>query len=258
MAMRMLLIAALVLGVVCAPAPSRAGTDGQFDPYEMQEVFCRFPFAQVISLDSLGGWGIMYADAYGKLHLLKSTPKGWKLEWEVTNLGAKIRRFFVRDVDANGLPEIIIATMTGRILIYDMEAYQNIWENLEDNLTAIQAIEIANVDDDPQLEFVYLADGRLYIVDGISKSRQWVSQRTFDAIEIAVSNVDKDPQVEIILNSGVIIDSRFYNVEVEWDKPFGDRIALFDMNNDRIPEIIGEFADYSLRIYDVYARREVW
>jgi hypothetical protein len=139
-----------------------------------------------------------------------------------------------------------------------MEAYQNIWENLEDNLTAIQAIEIANVDDDPQLEFVYLADGRLYIVDGISKSRQWVSQRTFDAIEIAVSNVDKDPQIEIILNSGVIIDSRFYNVEVEWDKPFGDRIALFDMNNDRIPEIIGEFSDYSLRIYDVYARREVW
>ena len=33
---------------------------------------------------------------------------------------------------------------------------------------------------------------------------------------------------------------------------------LFDMNNDGIPEIIGEFADYSLRIYDVYMRRELW
>jgi len=256
--MRTLLIAAFICGVVFAPAPSRAEAGKQIDPYTMQEVFCRFPFAQVIPLDSVGAWGIMYADAYGKLHLLKATPKGWKLEWEVTNLGAKIRKFFVRDVDANGLPEIIIATVTGRILVYGMEAYQNTWENLEDNFTSIEAIEVANVDDDPQLEFVYLADGRLYIVDGISKSRQWVSQRTFGAIEIAVDNVDKDPQMEIILNSGVIIDSRFYNVEIEWGKPFGDRIALYDMNNDGIPEIIGEFADYSLRIYDVYARREVW
>jgi hypothetical protein len=64
--------------------------------------------------------------------------------------------------------------------------------------------------------------------------------------------------MEIVLNSGVIIDSRFYNVEVEWGQPFGDRIALYDMNNDGIPEIIGEFSDYSLRVYDVYARREVW
>jgi hypothetical protein len=92
----------------------------------------------------------------------------------------------------------------------------------------------------------------------VSKSKQWVSQQSFDAVEIVVGNVDKDSQMEIILNSGIIIDSRFFNVELAWDKPFGDRIMLFDINNDGIQEIIGEFADYSLRIYDVYARREVW
>ena len=75
---------------------------------------------------------------------------------------------------------------------------------------------------------------------------------------MVIDNVDKDEQPEIILNSGIIIDSRFLNIEVEWDKPFGDRIILFDMNNDGFSEIIGEFADYSLRIFDVYARREVW
>jgi hypothetical protein len=256
--MRNLLIAVFVVCIACAAAPARAEAGEQYDPYTMQEVFCRFPFAQVIPLDSLGGWGVVYADAYGKLHLLRATPKGWKLEWEVTNLGAKIRKFFLKDLDADGLNEIIIATVNGRILVYSMEAYQNTWENLEDNFTSIEAIEVANVDDDPQLELVYLADGRLYIVDGFSKGRQWVSQRVFQAAEIVIDNIDKDPQMELILNSGVIIDSRFYNVEVEWDKPFGDRIALFDMNNDGIPEIIGEFSDYSLRIYDVYARREVW
>ena len=247
-----------MLVLMVAPASLRAAGEEQLDPTIMQEVFCRFPFAQVVPLDSIGAWGIMYADTFGKLHLLRATPQGWKLEWEVTNLGAKIRKFFVRDLDGNGIPEIIIATVDGRILVYSMETYQNIWQNLEDNFSSIEAIEVANVDGDPQLEFVYLAEGSLYIVDGITKSRQWVSQRTFNASEIIVGNVDKDQQMEIVLNSGVIIDSRFYNVEVEWGQPFGDRIALYDMNNDGFPEIIGEFSDYSLRVYDVYARREVW
>jgi len=255
--MRALFIA-VVIGIVCAAAPVQAEDGVQQDPYAIKENLCRFPFAQVIPIDTLGAWGVMYADVYGKLHLLKATPRGWKLEWEETNLGAKIRKFFIRDLDADGFDEIIIAAMNGRILVYEMESYKNTWENLEDSFTSIEAIEIAEVDGDPQLELVYLADSRLYIVDGLNMGRQWVSQRQFSATEIVVGNVDKDDQPELILNTGVIIDSRFYNVEIEWDKAFGDRIALFDMNNDGIPEIIGEFADYSLRIYDVYARREVW
>jgi len=251
-------IAGCIAGLIAAPAALGAAAELPLDPYVMQEVFCRFPFAQVIPLDTLGGWGIMYADAYGKLHLLRATEKGWKLEWEVTNLGAKICRFDLRDLDANGSAELVITTVNGRILVYRMDTYQTIWENLEDSYTAITAIEIANVDTDPQLEFVYIADNRLYIVDGLSKSRQWVSDREFPADEIVIDNVDKDPQMEIILNSGIVYDSRFLSIEVEWDKPFGDRILLFDMNNDGYPEIIGEFSDYSLRIFDVYARREVW
>jgi hypothetical protein len=256
--MRTTMIAIMVSMLALVSSEARSAGGENADCYMMQEVFCRFPFAQVIPMDTVGGWGLIYADTYGKLHLLRSTPKGWKLEWELTNLGVKIRKFFVKDLDAGGTPEIIIATVNGRILVYSMDTYQNVWENLEDNFSSIQAFEVANVDADPQPELVYIADGRLYIVDGISKSKQWVSQRSFDAAEIIVGNVDKDDQMEIILNSGIIIDSRFYNVELTWEKPFGDRIMLFDMNNDGIPEIVGEFADYSLRIYDVYARREVW
>jgi hypothetical protein len=252
------MIALLISVLALAPSAARSAGSAEVDPYVMREVFCRFPFAQVIPLDSIGGWGLIYADTYGKLHLLKATPKGLKLEWELTNLGVKIRRFFVRDLDADGVPEIIVATVDGRILVYSMGTYQNVWENLEDSFSSIQAIDVANIDSDPQLELIYIADLRLYIVDGVTKSKQWVSQQRFDAAEIIVGNVDKDPQEEIILNSGTIIDSRFFNVELAWDRPFGDRIMLFDMNNDGIPEIIGEFADYSLRIYDVYARREVW
>lgn len=255
---RRMMLAALVCMSVLAAMPLHTDAAEQLDPYTMQEVFCRFPFAQVVPLDTLGAWGIVYVDTYGKLHLLEATPKGWRLDWEITNLGAKIRKFFIQDFDANGVLDVIIATVDGRILIYGMDSYQNIWENLDDHFSSIEAMEVGNVDDDPQLEFVYLANGYLYIIDGINKSRQWVSQRSFKASEIIVGNVDKDPQMEIILNTGIVIDSRFFNVEIEWDRSFGDRIALYDMNNDGIPEIIGEYSDYSLRIFDVYARREVW
>lgn len=249
-----LVISLLAFGSTAAiPASAQ---DGQSSL--IQEKFCRFPFAQVIPLDTIGGWGLIYADTWGKLHILRSTPKGWKLEWELSNLGGKIRKFFVCDLEADGAQEIVIATMDGRILVYSMGTYQNIWENLEDSFSSIQAIEIADIDGDPQLELIFIADGRIYLVDGLSKNKQLVSQRTFDASEIIVGNVDKDPQLEVILNSGIVLDSRFYNFEFQWDKPFGDRIMLFDMNNDGIPEIVGEFADYSLRIFDVYMRRELW
>jgi len=119
-------------------------------------------------------------------------------------------------------------------------------------------MEIADIDGDPQPEFIILADRRIYVVDGLNKSRQWTSEREFDATEIVIDNVDKDDQMEIILNTGIVIDTRFFNIELEWDKLFGERIMVFDMNNDGYPEVIGEFSDYSLRIFDIYAQREVW
>ena len=69
--------------------------------------------------------------------------------------GRRYRKFFVRDLDADGAPEIVIATMNGRILVYSMGTYQNIWENLEDNFSSIQAIEVADIDEDPQLELMF-------------------------------------------------------------------------------------------------------
>jgi len=45
---------------------------------------------------------------------------------------------------------------------------------------------------------------------------------------------------------------------VEWDKDFGNKISVFDLNNDGYPEIVGELSDLSLRIFDAYTQREVW
>lgn len=256
---------AIFAAIVMSSAVIAADEESQIaslDAYDAQMVFSRFPLAQVIYLEKKSegdlGWGMMYADTYGKLHLLRATKGGWKLDWEVVSLGAKVRNFIFCDLDANGSGDIVVATVSGRILVYSAESYTVLWENLEDRFTEITAFEVANIDSDPQLEMVFLADGYLYIFDGANKSRQWVSPRTFEARELLLANIDKDPQLEIVLSSGIVIDSRFLNIEIEWEKPFGDRIAVFDMNSDGYPEIVGEFADYSLRIFDAYARREVW
>lgn len=254
---RGVLIILMLIATIALHSPPVV-TAEKLDPYTIQEVFSRFPFAEVISLDGGEGWGLLYADVYGKLHLLRSTPKGWKLEWELANLASKIRKFFVTDIEQDGFDEIVVVTMNGRILVYSMDDYSNLWENIEDKFTRIAAMEIENIDNDPQLEFIILADGYLYIFDGRNKSRQWVSERELEAIEIVVDNVDEDDQLEIILNTGFVIDTKFFNVELELGKPFGERITVFDINNDGYPEVIGEDPDYSLRIFDIYAKREVW
>lgn len=230
----------------------------KLDPYVMRDVFSRFPLAKVVPLDNGKAWGLMYADTEGILYLNRATKKGWKMEWQLTSLNSKIRRFFFCDIEDDGIYEIIVATTNGRILIYSTKGYSNLWENLEDHFTSLNAIDVSNIDSDPQLEFIFLADGLLYVYDGISQSRQWVSSRKFEASELIVENVDDDDQLEIILNTGVVIDTKFMTIEVEWDRPFGERITVFDMNNDGFQEVIGEFSDYSLRIFDVYSRREVW
>jgi len=240
--------------IACAPGRAAA----QIDPYDLQDAFGRFPFARVIPLDNGNAWGMIYADVYGKIYIKRATNRGWKREFEITNLGAKVKMYDILDVENDGVLELVIATMAGGILIYSLDDYTNTWENIEDDFSSIEAFDVANVDSDPQLEFIVLANGTLYIIDSLDKSRQWISERKFIATELIVANVDKDEQMEIILNTGIVIDTKFYVIDLEWDKPFGERISTFDFNNDGIPEVIGEFSDYSLRIFDVYSQREVW
>lgn len=248
----------LVMLIMLCVSFTSARAIQQLDPYTVQETLSRFPFAMVVPLSGEEGWGVIYANTIGNLHVLRHTEKGWRLEWKLTNLGAKIANFLIDDIEGNGVLELIVATIDGQILIYSMDTYDVVWENLESRFEKISTMAVANIDNDPQLEFIIIADDRIHILDGLNKSRQWISPRMFDASEIIVDNVDKDEQLEIILNTGIVIDSRFFNIEVEWDKPFGERILLGDLNNDGYPEVIGEFSDYSLRIFDIYAEREVW
>lgn len=250
-----ILIALIILFVTgfCGDSDSQ-----KINPFQMKKTFEAFPNVKVVPLDNGKAWGIMHADVYGKIYLKRATEQGWRREWELTSLGAKIRRFFVLDLDGDDIIEIVIATTGGKIIVYEMQSYNSVWENLESGFKEIKAIDIANVDNDKQFEIVVLADNRLYIIDGLNKNQQWMSDREFDADNLLVANVDRDPQCEIVLNTGIVIDGKFHNIDLEWGKIFGERLIAYDMNDDGYKEIIGEFPDYSIRIFDVTAKREVW
>ncbi|UCG53105.1 MAG: hypothetical protein JSW58_06015 [Candidatus Latescibacterota bacterium] len=218
----------------------------------------QFSFFEVLDDKGDGIVRVMYADAREHVHVYKLDKGKAELEWEATTLGSRASGLFLADLEGDGTREIVIATAGGRILIYDATSYDLRWENLQDPFESIESMVAANIDGDPQAELIFIANSHLYIYDGLTKALEWQSRDEFDAKQMVVENVDDDEQLELITNTGVVFDTRFYNIEFESEIRFGERISLFDINGDGIPEVFGETPDFTLRIFDIYAERELW
>jgi outer membrane protein assembly factor BamB len=202
----------------------------------------------------------MYADVGAHVHVYVVKNGRSELEWETATLGSAVTALFVTDLDADKKKEIVVSTARGRIIVYDAQNYNRISENFIEPFESISCMTAANIDDDPHEEIIFIAENHLNIYDGESAAKEWRSQETYQATEIILGNVDDDPQMEIILSTGAIIDSRFRTLESSSVKTggFGTHLRLLDMNGDGHPEIIGETPGDVLKIYDVYAQREVW
>jgi hypothetical protein len=209
------------------------------------------------NLDS-GVLRLLYADRLNHVHVYRLEDGRFELDWQQTNLGSRVTSIFISELYGDGRAMLVISTFRGRILVYDMDTYDLVWENLQDPFRVIDYMVAANVDSDPQLELIFVADEKLIIYDSLSKTFEWVSEVEVKAQMIKVANMDSDPQLEIILNTGYIFDSKFYNIEFSWDRPFGARIELFDLNGDGIPEIWGESPDQVLSVFDYYAQRDIF
>jgi len=200
----------------------------------------------------------LYTDNSNHIHVYRIEDDRFELDWEQTNLGTRVTSMFVTELFGDGRPMFVVSTLGGRILVYDMDGYDLVWENLQDPFPTISYMVSANVDGDPQHELIFIAEEKLNIYDSLIHTFEWVSQTPVVAQQIKLANVDDDPQLEIILNTGMIFDSKFYNVEFEANRPFGSRIFLFDLNGDGIPEIFGETPEFVIRVFDRYAEREIW
>jgi len=204
------------------------------------------------------GYRFFYCDRVGHVHTYVIEGDKFERDWEVTSLGSPASSLIVTDLYGDGKQKLALTTVAGRFMIYDVATFQLEWENLQLRLVRVDHMAVANLDGDPQLESVVAADDLLYIFDSYNRVVQWSSTTKVFAKFIAIGNVDDDPQLEIVLNNGQIFDGRFYNIQFQTDQPFGDRLTLADMTGDGYNDVVGEFPDRNIRIFDVWRGREVW
>lgn len=201
---------------------------------------------------------IAYADARGHIHAYRYEGGLPALEWENTTLGSAVSSLMVTDVDTDGSLEIVIATTAGRVLFYDSRTFEPEWENRQEPFGDIRCAVAGNVDEDPQQELILATTSRLICLDGSSKLVEWETDGFPGVSDMALGDTDEDGQLELVLNSGVVYDTRHLRIEFESPEPFGVRIDLIDLTGDGVPEVVGEGRDSTLRVFDVRRARELW
>ena len=196
-------------------------------------------------------------DAHGFLHVYEQQGDAFQEIWVSEFLESAVGGVFVLDVDGDELEEIIVYTESGSLHFLDVSDYRTLWSNPPAEYESLSAVAIHNIDDDDQQELLLCADGRLVVYDGRDRFEEWRSDQTeLATVEIVVADVDGDGSDEIVLNDGFVFDAAF--LDLEWQSPvaFGLRIASLDIDNDSIPEIIGEVSGNRLRIFDIDLRLE--
>jgi hypothetical protein len=251
----MLLAVSLAMTVGCASAHAR---DDITNPADITRVVGRFYLMQSYGTPGQKDFRFIYTDQSAHLHVERMEDGALVTDWESPALGSRATSMFVTDLYGDGKQKIVVSTIGGRVLIYDLASYQLEWENLQLRYVRIDFMAPANLDNDPQQEVVIIADDRLHIFDGYNRNIQWSSTTTMVASFLVIGNVDDDPQHEIVLNTGKVVDGRFYNIQFQTEKAFGDRIELLDITGDGYNDVVGEFSDRSLRVFDVWRTREVW
>jgi hypothetical protein len=244
--------------VVMASAHSTVAYAKDIDPAALSRLAGKFFMTMTTGAPGSENFRFIYTDQAGHVHVLRIDKGALRQDWESTTLGSRATSMFVCDLYADGKQKLVISTLGGRILIYDFATYELEWENIQLRYTRIDFMAPANLDSDPQQEIVILADDRVYIFDGYNRNIQWSSTTAMVATYFVIGNLDDDPQMEIVLNTGKIIDARFYNIQFQTDKAFGDRIDLIDITGDGYADVVGEFPDRTMRVFDVWRTREVW
>jgi len=200
--------------------------------------------------------GILYGDTKGIVHFYIFDTGKLREKWRSFPLDGVVKEVFAQDLNRDGSPEIIAYSAQARIYVWDTKTFRVLWESVQENFKTIQAMTIADVDRDAQLELVLCANNRLMYIDGVEFFREKEGRDPLDPRTLLVADVDGDLTNEIVSNDGYVFDTTTLNIE--WaTETFGYPITLFDIDNDGIFELIGEIAG-SITIWDIQDRRQLW
>lgn len=243
----------LALGLVCSrtaaagPEVSTIPGRGAFD--EFDSVLPLPPAEEGVERFALG-------DIHGYVHVYEGRDGAYAEVWISDYLESAVSGLMLADVDLDGLREILAYTEGGRIHLLDLGDYHSLWSNPATDYESLSALAVHDVDDDEQPELLFVADGRLVIYDGRDRFEEWRSdQDNLTSTDVLVGDVDGDGADEIVLNDGFVFDARYRDLEWQSPESFGERIGLIDVDDDEIPEVVGEFGGRFLRIFDIDLRR---
>ena len=245
-----LLFAALAIGSAAAETDSTAVSPaflGALDEFDSLRLF---------QSKVTGKERLILGDIHGFVHVYEKRGGSFQEIWISEYFEGPVSGIFVTDINNDGLEEFVIYTEDGRFHFLDIEDYSTIWSNPPNEYEHISAMYVYNVDDDAQEELIFIADGRLIIFDGQDQFEEWRSdEETLQATYILVGDVDGDGADEIILNDGYIYDALYHDLAWQSSQSFGQRMGLLDVDGDGILEVVGEFGDRFLRIFDIDLRR---
>lgn len=247
-----LLFAVLATTFVAGPAHAQYIPDKK-----IQELATKFPFFFIQEREGKPT-RFIYADWGRVIRAFEVGKDRADMIWESPVLGSQVSGMVVKDLNGDGVDELVVSTIKGRIVGWETATFQFIGENLLERFTDISCMGIDNLDNRGGFDAVFIAEGWLNIYDLGTRQRIWRSDKPYAATELLLAQVDDDEQLEIILNSGYIIDSRFWNEELYYEEGFGRRMTLVDINGDGYPEIVGEVPGQPLIVFDIYGERELF
>lgn len=112
-------------------------------------------------------------------------------------------------------------------------------------------IEVADVDNDGEEEWLFLTSSAMYIYSPSDFSLKM--RLAYGGLDASIGDVDADGRNEIILNNGYVLEIVNQSVVVEWDNTatgFGYKVALSDIDKDGKKEIVGIYRWYQLSTFD--------
>lgn len=247
------------------PAPAKRRPSDTF--MEERSLFntptANFRTAKVIIDEEYNLVGMVYGEQFGYLHILDADGNGDFTEsWKSPPLNGEIRGVFVANLDRTGEAEIVAYTANGNIFVYGYDSHEMKFRTTDGLYKRIDCMLVANLDASPELELLFITDtGKMIQFDPISKFEEWTSTETYTATDMALGNVDNDPGEELILNTGEIINFQFKAMKWKMDAVTvgaDSRLYLIDVDRDGILELVVEYTQQYIRIFDIDQRHEKW